>query len=87
MAAVELDFKPCEEVRTAQQRAILERLSRSEMSSIEARDGLGICHPAGRVMELRRAGWPIETHPGRARDAAGRWHRCAIYKLRPGGAV
>jgi hypothetical protein len=81
------DFKPSEETCTRQQQAILERLRRGEVSSIEIREGLGICHPAGRIMELRQQGWMIQTHPGQARDAAGRWHRSAIYRLRQGGAA
>ena len=41
---------------------ILERLKLSPLSTPEARDILHIMHPAGRICDLRKQGYKIETH-------------------------
>lgn len=57
-------------------------------TSIELRSKLDILHPAGRVKDLRRLGWHIETiwedHP----TECGKLHRVGVYVLlhRPKGA-
>jgi hypothetical protein len=51
------------------------------VSTLEARGELGIMHPAGRVQELRRDGWPIETAWDELPDGTGRVHRVGRYLL------
>lgn len=77
-----IDFTPSETMKAAQ-RAILQTYltNHREITTISARDELGICHPAGRVCELRKAGWLIETHRGWAYDSLGRKHTNAVYVL------
>lgn len=76
------DFKLSESSCASQRAGILEFLTQyREIATITAREGLGICHPAGRVCELRKAGWHIETHRGWAYDAQGRKHANACYVL------
>jgi len=48
--------------KAAQCLKILERLKLSPLSTPEARDILHIMHPAGRICDLRKQGWMIETH-------------------------
>lgn len=49
------------------------------IATTEARERYGIMSPAARVMELRRAGFPIETAWRRVRDSAGVEHRQGDY--------
>jgi hypothetical protein len=72
---------PPEASRARQRRAILKALQEGPLSSIVAREGLGIIHPAGRVMELRRQGYPIATHKAWTHDAEGRRHLAGFYTL------
>ncbi|MBU4396472.1 MAG: helix-turn-helix domain-containing protein, partial [Proteobacteria bacterium] len=47
---------------TQQRAAILDHLSRyGTLTTLEARSGLDIMHPAARVMELRQQGKQIDT--------------------------
>jgi hypothetical protein len=46
---------------TNQRSRLLEALSKFPVTTLEARRYLDIMHPAGRVKELRRFGWIIET--------------------------
>lgn len=48
--------------KAAQCLKILERLKLSPLSTPEARDILHIMHPAGRICDLRKQGYRIETH-------------------------
>jgi len=65
----------------ASQRArILDHFSKCpRLSTIQARDEYGILHPCGRVMELRRSGYRIDTTWIKAPDANGVFHRIGQY--------
>lgn len=66
----------------SQQRAlILDALRSGPLTTIQARDQLAVLSPASRVMELRRAGYVIETRKVKAFDADGRAHRVGVYEL------
>lgn len=54
------------------------------VTTLEARRHLDILHPAGRVMELRRAGLKILTLWQTATTEAGEQHRVAMYVLQRG---
>ncbi|MBE0548422.1 MAG: hypothetical protein IH627_12400 [Rubrivivax sp.] len=69
------------EAKAAQQALLLAALRNSNISTIEAREVLSILHPAGRVMELRKAGWPIITLIRTVYDAQGFPHRSGVYHL------
>ena len=69
-----------ETTAASQRQAILARLNeRGSITTIQAREELGVMHPSGRVLELRRQGhniitaWIIQT------DAAGVTHRQGKY--------
>ncbi|KTD18720.1 Uncharacterised protein [Legionella lansingensis] len=49
------------------------------ISTIEAREVLGILHPGGRIMELRKKGYRIDTHWVEEPDANGVLHRVGLY--------
>lgn len=51
----------------------------SRLSTIQARQHLGILHPCGRIMELRRKGHQIETHWIIEIDSNGVPHRVGLY--------
>lgn len=73
------------ESKARQCAAILNRLRiQRAITTLECREDLGICHPAGRIAEIRRAGVEIHTTMAWVEDAEGRRHRCAVYSL--GGA-
>lgn len=74
------DYTPTTESAT-RQRARLEAHFRSHgsISTLEARNGLGVMHPAARVQELRESGHRIITVWSRESDATGRRHRVARY--------
>lgn len=83
----EFDHGHYPEETAARQRArLLGYLRRiGSVSTTEARGKLGIMHPAGRVLELRAAGWRIVTAWDESTDSTGRTHRVARYVLRAGG--
>jgi len=82
-----LDLTPCESKKAAQRGLILDALACGSLSTVAAREDLGVLHPAARVLELRRAGWPIDTVRQSAHDAEGRCHRVAFYVLSFEGGV
>ena len=49
------------------------------ISTMEARNELGILHPCGRVMELRNTGHRIDTHWISELDINGVPHRVGLY--------
>lgn len=55
-------------------------------TTIEARQGLDIIHPAGRVLSLRKAGEKIETVWTWDVTEQGKQHRVANYLLAGGDA-
>lgn len=75
-------FEPGDGAKAGQQRLILEALRNGPLSTIDARERLGVMHAGGRVLELRRSGWQIETVRQTVFDNEGRPHRSALYRLR-----
>ena len=69
------------DAKAKQREALLNALHRGTVSTIQAREQLGISHPAGRVFELRRLGWRISTLASICDDDQGRPHKCASYRL------
>jgi hypothetical protein len=66
----------------AKQRAlILNALRAGPLSTLEARELLGVLHAPGRICELRKAGFAIRTDTNTKFDAEGRPHRCGVYVL------
>ena len=51
------------------------------LSTFEARNELGIMHPGGRVLELRKQGYIIKTHWSVEHDFLGKPHRIGRYYL------
>lgn len=49
------------------------------LSTLQARKELGILHPCGRIMELRRSGHKIDTHWIKEADSNGVLHRVGLY--------
>ena len=70
-----------ESAKATQRQALLYALRAGPVSTIAARDLHGIASPAPRVLELRRAGFPITTGRVTAADLAGRLHTVALYRL------
>jgi hypothetical protein len=70
----------------ANQRLIILRWLKQHksMSTFDARTKLGIMHPGGRVLELRRRGHNIITHWSVEHDPLNKPHRVARYILLPG---
>jgi hypothetical protein len=66
----------------AQRQRLLDYLHKiGSATTILSRQKLNIMHPAGRVMELRKAGYPIETHWLNDVTPEGHKHRVANYIL------
>jgi len=57
-----------------------------KLTTLEAREGLGVMSPAPRVLELRRMGYNIVTHRRYDQDITGRKHYQAEYVLMSGDA-
>ncbi|HAT7871345.1 TPA: hypothetical protein JBE57_07525 [Legionella pneumophila] len=49
------------------------------LSTVEAREIYGVLHPCGRIMELRKKGYLIDTHWIVAPDLNGVLHRVGLY--------
>ncbi|WP_131779193.1 helix-turn-helix domain-containing protein [Legionella bozemanae] len=49
------------------------------LSTLQARNEYGILHPGGRMMELKRKGYHIETHWINEPDTNGVLHRIGLY--------
>lgn len=66
--------------RSAQRQRILQffEIEKRPLSTFEFRER-GICHPAGRIRELREAGHKILTYYIREQDANGVPHRIGQY--------
>lgn len=62
-----------------QRSRLLKALTRFPVTTLEARKYLDIMHPAGRVMELRRCGWRVDTLWTVQEAEAGKRHRIAVY--------
>lgn len=71
--------------RAMQRVALLQWLqAHQQITTIQARNKLGIMHPAGRVQELRESGCDIVTYWQWDADAAGKEHKQALYILLTG---
>jgi hypothetical protein len=68
-----------------QRRALLDALRKGPVTTVYAREMLGISHPGGRVLELRKRGIGVQTVRGMAHDAQGRPHVTAVYMLSEDG--
>lgn len=76
---------PSTQSRAAQRARLLAYLREvGTLTTIQARDILNVMHPAGRVMELRKAGYNIVTAWVWDRDHEGRPHRVGRYALLTG---
>ena len=73
---------PSLQAKEHQRDLILDALRMGPLTTLEARERLGVMSPAARTMELRRAGFKIETVRKTALDSEGRPHRSAEYVLR-----
>jgi len=68
-------------------RAILKHLVKHvRLTTLQAREELGVMSPAPRVLELRRMGHKIVTHRRYDRDITGRNHYQGEYVLMSGGS-
>lgn len=68
--------------RAMQRAALMQWLqTHQRITTLQARNELGIMHPAGRVQELRDSGNDITTHWQWEADATGKEHRQALYVL------
>ena len=66
----------------AMQRArLLAALKQRKLTTLQARRELDVLHPAARVMELRRDGYPIESAWTHDVTSEGHLHRVARYEL------
>ncbi|MDP1672844.1 MAG: helix-turn-helix domain-containing protein [Burkholderiales bacterium] len=65
----------------AQRGRLLAALKTRPLSTLEARRELDVLHPAARVMELRRDGYPIERAWTHDVTSEGYLHRVARYHL------
>lgn len=67
---------------SSQRARILKHLQKkATVTTIEARNSLGILHPAGRIKELRELGYDIRTLWTRQHDNNGVTHRIGLYLL------
>jgi len=68
---------------SSQRTRILEHFSKCpRLSTMEAREELGVLHPSGRIMELRQKGHKIDMHWIKAPDSNGVIHRVGLYVLK-----
>lgn len=51
------------------------------LTTLQALEKMGVLHPGGRVLELRKRGYNITTTWVRGTDCAGRLHRIGSYRL------
>lgn len=65
---------------SSQRARILKHLRANQcLSTMQARSELGVLHPPGRVLELRRGGHHIDTHWINQPDDNGVSHRVGLY--------
>jgi hypothetical protein len=68
--------------RADQRARILKWLqAHNRITTLEARNTLGIMHPASRIQELRKAGHDIVTYLQWDTDATGKQHKQGLYIL------
>jgi len=56
-------------------------LINKKVTNLQCHEQLSIMHPAARIRDLRKLGWPIETNYYQQIDARGVEHRAAQYYL------
>jgi hypothetical protein len=67
--------------KAKQRAALLAALKLGPVSTLEAREVMGLSHPGGRVHEMRRDGVPISTTMEVRADSLGRLHKVGVYRL------
>lgn len=80
-------FEPNENAKARQRATLLAELRQGPVTTLHAREALGIMSPAARVLELRRSGLDILTVRAQIVDSSGASHAMARYVLREGGAA
>ena len=81
ISGIEIRWLPCNRT-AAQRKTIYEHLATgNRLTTLYARDEMGIMHPAARVMELRKQGHNIVTNWRIEEDVTGKRHRIAEYVL------
>lgn len=60
---------------------------RGRITTLQARNDLGIMHPAARIQELRESGYDIATYWQLEADATGTQHKQGLYVLMIGKRV
>ena len=75
------EFNPTPDTKANQRAVILDTLRREPAGTLLFRELHGISHPAGRVLELRKAGHQISTLSRVIFDEKSRPHRSAVYVL------
>ncbi len=64
-----------------QRQMLLKRLQLGPVTTLEAREEMNMWHPAGRIFELRKLGFNIETHTCTDLTTGGAVGRVAKYVL------
>jgi len=80
-------LEPRESTKTKQRSAVLAALRLGPLTTVQGRELLGVLHVGGRIMDLRRQGFRIETRSRVDLDAKSRPHRVACYVLLPAGCT
>ena len=75
-------YIPSANATSAQRKRLLKALQSNPINTIEAREYLGIMHPAGRIKELRDLGFNIRSVPTVV-EQNGVSSTIATYHLRP----
>ena len=75
-------LEPGAGTKARQQRLIFDALKSGPLTTVAAREQLGVLHPSGRIAEIKKRGYLIDTQSCTEFDALGRPHRVAAYVLR-----
>lgn len=79
---IEIREKYSGDSATDQRSRLLVALKEFTVTTLDARRYLDILHPGGRIMELRKRGWPVEMVWTREPTECGKLHRVGLYLLR-----
>lgn len=75
-------MKPKNLSAASQRSSILQHLLKAgPLTTLYAREKMGIMSPSARVLELRQQGYSIITHWTTSTDVSGTKHRVAVYVL------